>query len=102
MISNEIDSYGHHHSILLSDVYSQLYVNSKQYPEIMGLLKVSLLIIPSKGNVERDFSALNLIHTKQRNRLAVQSLERLLRINLVGPKALDKEVNETLLDNYKN
>ena len=71
MMSNEIDSYRHHRSILLSDVYSQMYVNSEQYPEIIKLFKLSLLITPSTANVERVFSALNLIHTKQRNRLAV-------------------------------
>ena len=79
-----------------------MYVNSEQYPEIMKLFKLSLIITPSTANVERGFSALNLIHTKQRNRLAVQSLERLLPINLVGPKVLDEEVDETLVDNYKN
>ena len=102
MMSNEIDSYRHHHSILLSDVYSQMYVNSEPYPEIMKLFKLSLLITPSTANVERVFSALNLIHTKQRNRLAVQSLERLLCINLVCPKVLDEEVYETLVYNCKN
>ena len=76
LMSNEIDSYRHHHSILSSDVYSRMYGNSEQYPEMMKLFKLSLLITPSTANVERGFSALNLIHTKQRNRLAVQSLER--------------------------
>ena len=71
LMSNEIDSYRYHHSILSSDVYSQMYVNSVQYPEIMKLFKLSLLITPSTANVERGFLALNLIHTKQRNRLAV-------------------------------
>ena len=79
-----------------------MYVNSEQYPEIMKLFKLSLIITPSTANVERGFSALNLIHTKQRNRLAVQSLERLLPINLVGPKVPEKEVYETFVDNYKN
>ena len=102
LMSNKIDSYTHHHSILSSDVYSRMYVNSEQYPEIMKLFKLSLIITPSTANVERCFSALNLIHTKQRNRLAFQSLERLLPINLVGPKVLDKEVCETLVDNHKN
>ena len=101
-MSNEIDSYRHHHSILLSVVYSWMYVNSKQYPEIMKLFNLSLLITHSTANVERGFSALNLIHTKQRNQLAVQSLEKLLHINLVGPKVLDEEVYETFVDNYKN
>ena len=50
----------------------------------------------------RDFLVLNVIDTKQRNRLAVQSLERLLHINLVGPKVLDEEAYETLVGNYKN
>ena len=86
LTSNEIDSYRHHHSILLSDVYSQMYVNSEQYMEIMKLFKLSLPITPSTANVERSCSALNLTHTKQRNWLAVQSLERLLCINLVGSK----------------
>ena len=102
MMSNETDSYRHHHSMLTSDVYSRMYVNSEQYSEFMKLFKISLLITPSTANVERGFSALNLIRTKQRNQLAVQSLERLLRINLVGPKVLDEEVYETLVDNYKN
>ena len=102
LMSNEIDSYRHYHSSLLSDVYSQMYVNSKQYPEIIKLFKLSLLVTPSTANVERGFSALNLIHTKQRNWLVVQSLERLLHINLVGPKVLEEEVYETLVDNYKN
>ena len=102
-MSNEFDSYRHHrHSALSSDVYSRMYVDSEQYPEIMKPFKLSLLITPSTGNAERAFSALNLIHTKQRNRLVVQSLERLLRINLVGPKVLDEEIYETLVDNYKN
>ena len=68
----------------------------------MKLFKLSLLITSSTANVERGFSALNLIHTKKRNHLAVQSLERLLHINLVGPKVLDEEVYETFDDNYKN
>ena len=102
MMSNEIDSYRHHHSMLTSDVYSRMYVNSEQYSEFMKLFKISLLITPSTANVERGFSALNLIRTKQRNQLTVQSLERLLRINLLGPKVLDEEVYETLVDNYKN
>ena len=102
LMSNEIDSCRHHHSILLSDVYSRMYINSKQYLEIMKLFKLSLLITPSTANVERGFSALNLIHTKQKNWLAVQSLERLLCINLVGPKVLDEKVYGTLVDNYKN
>ena len=102
LMSNEIDSYRHHHSILSSDVYSQMYVNSDQYLEIMKLFKLSLLITPSAANVESGFSAVNLIHTKQRNHLAVQSLERLLHINLVGPKVLDEELYVTLADNYKN
>ena len=37
LMSNVIDSYRHDHSILLSDVYSRMYVNSEQYPEIMKL-----------------------------------------------------------------
>ena len=67
LMSNVIDSYRHHHSILLSDVYSQMYVNSEQYMEIMKLFKLSLPITPSTANVERSCSALNLTHTKQRN-----------------------------------
>ena len=67
LMSNEIDSYRHHYSSFLSDVYSQMCVNNEQDPEIMKLFKLSLLIARSKANVERGFSALNLIHTKQKN-----------------------------------
>ena len=45
---------------------------------------------------------LNLVHTKQRNRLGVKSLDMLMRIVLVGPKKLDDDVYESLVNKYRD
>ena len=54
------------------------------------------------SSIERGFSILNLVHTKQRNRLVVKSLDRLLRIALVGPEKLDDDTYEILINNYRD
>ena len=70
-------------TIQSDEVYSLMVPDCKQYPEIMKLLS-------STASVKRGFSALNLIHTKQRNQLTVKSIDRLMFIVLVGPEKLTK------------
>ena len=47
-----------------------MYVDKETYPSMIKLLKFALLITPSTANVERGFSILMLLCTKQRNRLS--------------------------------
>lgn len=96
-----IDKYKSEHPISPDLIYKDMFGNYEQYPEIMQIFKLSLLIPPSTANVERGFSVLNLVHTKQRNRLAVKSLDRILRIALVGPDKLEDDTYEVLINNYR-
>ena len=97
-----IDNYKDEHPIPPDDIYSTLVETRGQYPEVMQVFKLSLLIPPSTANVERGFSVLNLIHTKQRNRLTVKALDRLMRIVLIGPGKLTESQYEVLVDKYKD
>ena len=98
----DIDSYKDEHPVQGHAVYAVMTKDRELYPELMKLFKLSLLITPSTANVERGFSVLNLVHTKQRNRLMVKSLDRLMRIVLVGPAKFTDEEYEVLIDKYDN
>ena len=80
---NDVGKYKVEHTIQSDEVYSLMVPDCKQYPEIMKLLS-------STTSVKCGFSALNLIHTKQRNQLTVKSIDRLMFIVLVGPEKLTK------------
>ena len=99
---NDIDSYKDEHPVQGHAVYAVMAKDRELYPELMKLFKLSLLITPSTANVERGFSVLNLVHMKQRNRLTVKSLVRLMRIVLVGPAKFTDEEYEVLIDKYDN
>ena len=68
----------------------------------MILFKFSLLITMSTANVERGFSVLGLLATKQRNCLSQSTLDKLMRIVLLGPENFDDGTWETLLDKYRD
>ena len=102
LLVNNIDAYKEEHPVASDMIYGGLFSEREQYPQIMKLFKLSLLITPSTANMERGFSVLNLVHTKQRNRLAVKSLDMLMRIVLVGPKKLDGDVYELLVNKYRD
>ena len=61
---NDVDKYKDEHPTQSDQVISLTVPDREQYPEIMKLFKLSLLIISSTANVKRGFSVLNLIHTK--------------------------------------
>ena len=63
------------HSILPDQIFKYMFSSHEPYPQIMQVFKLSLLVPQSSANVERGFSIFNLVHTKQRNRLAVKSLD---------------------------
>ena len=76
-----------------------MFETRDQYPELMKIFKLALLITPSTANVDRGFSVLMLLHTKQRNSLAVTSLDKLMRIILLGPENIDVTY-EALVDDF--
>lgn len=66
-----VEKYKNEHPISPEMIYQDMFDSYEQYPEVMEIFKLSLLIPPSTASVERGFSILNLVHTKQRNRLEI-------------------------------
>ena len=97
-----VDEYKDEHPIKLDRVYADMYVDKETYPSMMKLLKFALLITPSTANVERGFSILTLLCTKQRNRLSPKNIDRLMRIILLGPEKIEDAVWESLINKYKD
>ena len=58
----------------------------------MKLFKLSLLIPSNTSNVEKGFSLLTVLHTKVRNKLGLSSLDKLMRINIVGTASITDEI----------
>ena len=52
---------------------------------MMRLFRLALLIPPSTANVERGFSAMNLLCSSLHTSLNQQNLDRFMRISLTGP-----------------
>ena len=73
-----------------------------QFPNIMHLFRLSLLIPPSTANVERGCSAMNLLCSPLRTSLNESNLDRFMRINLNGPKQLSDSVYEHFVDKFKS
>ena len=86
---NQVESYKENHRLKEEQVYEKMYPDCQQYFEIMKLFKLSLLITPCAANVERGFSILTLLHTKQQNSLSPFSLDQLMRIVLLGDEKPD-------------
>ena len=97
-----VDSYKDENPLQIEKIYGTLVETRDQYPDIVKLFKLSLLITPSTANVERGFSVLTLLHTKQRNSPSLASLEKLMRIVLQGPEKLNDETYETLVDKFRD
>ena len=97
-----IDKCKDEHPIQLDRVYADMYIDKETYPSMMKLLKFALLITPSTANVERGFSILTLLCTKQRNQLSPKNIDRLMRIILLGPEKIEDAVWESLINEYKD
>ena len=68
----------------------------------MRLFRLALLIPPSTSNVERGFSAMNLLCSPLRTSLNEDSLDRFMRINLNGPAKLDDDTYDRFVTTFKN
>ena len=73
-----------------------------EYEELFRLFKSSLLITPSTANVERGFSVLTLMLSKQRNLLSPNSIDKIMRLVLLGPQKFDDATWEQLVDEYRD
>ena len=99
--ANQVESYKDNHPVASNKVYADLIVDKGSYPDLVNMLKYALLITPSMANVERGFSVLTLLATKQQNRLSPRSIDRLMRLVLLGPNKFDDETWEELVDRFK-
>ena len=102
LLASQVDDYIDEHPVALETVYSDLYANKEFYPEMMKLLKLTLLITPSTANVERGFSVLTMLVTKQRNSLSTRNIDRLMRIVLLGPDDFSDPTWDLLVEKFKN
>ena len=97
-----VDQFKEENPISAESVFKSLMKERAQYPDILILFKLSLLITPSTANVERGFSVLTLLATKQRNSLSPSTLDKLMRITLIGPPKLEDSTYETLVDRFQD
>ena len=97
---NNPEGYKDEHPISPGKVCKAMYPEKDRYATLMRLFKFPLLIPPSTANVERGFSVLNLLSTKQRNRLLPENLDKLMRLILLGSDWFDDETWELLVDKY--
>ena len=89
------------HSVTLDTLFKDICVERYDYPELIILVKFALLITPSTANVERRFSVLSLLVTKQQNPLSPQSIDGLMQLVLLGPDDFEESTWEKLVVNYK-
>lgn len=76
---------------MLKDIYPQLSLASEMF-----------LIAPiSTATVERDFSVMNRILTKLRNRLRITHVDQLMRISVEGMDTLNEEMKEEIINYLK-
>lgn len=54
-------------------------------PDVATLVLIMLVMQPASAQVERGFSAMNLIKSKQRTSLAMKTLDALMRVTCNGP-----------------
>ena len=97
-----VDQFKEENPISAESVFKSLMKERAQYPDILILFKLLLLITPSTANVERGFSVLTLLAAKQRKSLSPSTLDKLMRITLIGPPKLEDSTYETLVDRFQD
>ena len=98
--AGDVETYKREHPLLLTEVYKAMSKNTHLYPDFMKHFKLSLLIPPSTANAERGFSVLIMLHTKYRNSLSPNSLDKLMRLVFLGATTLSDETWKGLVDRY--
>ena len=94
---NKVSSYKESHPISQVSIHKEMLKSKYQYEALVKLLKFSLLITPSKAKrVERGFSVQTLLSTKLHKSLAPKTLDKLMRLNLIGPNAEEFDWDEVV------
>ena len=86
-----------------ADVYKYLAADGsfKQFANIAGLFKPSLLIPPTTSNIERGFLVMNLICTPLRASLSGPNLDCFMHISINSPETFGKTDIEKMVDIFK-
>ena len=86
-----------------ADIYAALETSYSfsAFPNIRRLFRLSLLIPPSTGNVERGFSTMNLLCTELRSSLNGRNLDALMRICINGKGTFSQAELEEMVDRFK-
>lgn len=71
------------------------------YPQLSLAAEIFLIAPVSTATVERDFSSMNRILTKLRNRLTTEHLDQLMRISIEGPNTLNEQTKEEIINYWK-
>jgi hypothetical protein len=70
------------------EAWKRIWTNNpnfhQQFSNLSSLVQLAFIVPISNGNVERVFSHQNLIKTKLRNLLSIETLNYLLQISLNG------------------
>ena len=72
------------------------------YPQLSLAAEIFLIALVSTATVERDFSAMNRILNKLRNRLTTVHLDELMRISVEGPETLSEQMIEEIINLWKS
>jgi len=71
------------------------------YPQLSLAAEIFLIAPISTATVERDFSTMNRILTKLRNRLTTEHIEQLMRISMEGADTLNEEMKDEIINYWK-
>ncbi|CAM4925383.1 unnamed protein product [Rotaria socialis] len=68
------------------------------YPQLSLAAEIFLIAPISTATVERDFSTMNRILTKLRNRLTTKHVDQLMRISMEGANTLNEEMKDEIIN----
>ncbi|CAF4995676.1 unnamed protein product, partial [Rotaria magnacalcarata] len=71
------------------------------YPQLSLAAEIFLIAPISTATVERDFSTMNRILTKLRNRLTTKHVDQLMRISMEGANTLNEEMKDEINNYWK-
>ncbi|CAB5206864.1 unnamed protein product [Rhizophagus irregularis] len=105
-LENLLEYYEHpniHDNVQCSPLFDVNKYYNDTFPNIIKLIQLVYCIPFSSVECERGFSRQNQIKTKSRNSLTTDTLDRLMRISLEGPKSSKFNYNRayTIWSNQK-
>ncbi|CAF1346512.1 unnamed protein product [Rotaria sp. Silwood1] len=71
------------------------------YPQLSLATEIFLIAPASTATVERDFSTMNRVLTKLKNRLTTEHVNQLMKISIEGADTLNEEMKEEIINYWK-